>query len=140
MKIEVGEERGFYSRRFYREITSDVYDIAKRLREIDPDYFILYDVRKDRFEIHHKGQQDNTFCLIVPYDTLDERTLILVYETRAEKAKEIFAKMQKHNERLDRQKQEDMRDYIKWVGTETFNYLNKYESKDSIDKDSKFFR
>ncbi len=78
------------------EIRQDLYDISKRLREIDRGYFAVYNSLKSRFEVHHRGQR-NTFCLALPYETLDERTLRLVRRTRAERAEECMRELEREN-------------------------------------------
>jgi len=133
MVIEVGEEKGLFRKRDYVEVTSDVCDISKRVKGIDPGYFILFNKRKQRYELHHSGQPDFTFCLLIPYDTLDERLLNLIYDTRTEKLKEIVAKMEAHNEHLERKQDEYAKDYIKWVGSEVYNYVSTKAAKDTID-------
>ena len=72
------------------EVTADLYDIAKRLREIDPDYRVWYSYRRHKYEIHNVGQRGGTYALTVPYGELDERTLRLVRRTRAENAAEFI--------------------------------------------------
>lgn len=133
--IEVkGEVGGLFNRMEYLAVTTDVYDITKRIREIDPDYFILWNRIKDRYEVHSKRDPSFTFCLVIPYPELDQRTLDLVWDTRAEKARELIAKLNTENEYKDRKQEEYARDYIKWVGGEVFSYLDKFAAKDRIDK------
>ena len=70
------------------EVTGDLYDIAWRIRAIDPLYRVWYSYRKRRYEVHHLGQKGDTYALTVPYGTLDERTLRLVRRTHAKRKKE----------------------------------------------------
>ena len=65
------------------EIRQDVFDIADRLKEIDGDYFPVYNLTKRRFEIHHRGRRD-TLQLVLPYPSLDIRARQRVRETRRE--------------------------------------------------------
>ena len=59
------------------EIEDDVFEIVKRLKEIDDGYFVLYDTCKNRFEVHNY-YQENTYCLMCPYDVLDDRLIDIV--------------------------------------------------------------
>lgn len=90
------------------KITRDVYDIADRLKEIDPAYEVYRNLSKHRFEIHAHG----ALQIAVPYDKLDARTLSLVRETRVENADELMARLQKHNERVEREKQSAVKDRV----------------------------
>lgn len=81
-------------------IEGDLYYIEGRIREIDPDYFL---VRKGpAVEVHHRKQVGSTRVLTVPYPTLDARTLQLVRRTRAERAAAYLAELERENETLER--------------------------------------
>ena len=81
-------------------ITNDVFDIAKRIKEIDEDYFVVYDKRLCRFEVHNKRQRPDTLCLVLPYDTLDCRTIDKVVTTRIEYIAKQLAEIDAYNEKL----------------------------------------
>lgn len=88
-------------------IKNDLFDIDKRLKEIDRGYFAVYNFRKKRFEVHHSGQK-NTYCLTVPYDALDERTVRLVRKTRLERMEQL----QKEIERENAKKEKEIRNQV----------------------------
>lgn len=67
---------------YLRHITDDLYFIASRLKEIDPSYFVVYNLLKSRYEVHSKEQRGNTLCFVVPYDRLDARTIEYAKRTR----------------------------------------------------------
>ena len=80
------------------EIRHDVYEISKRIKNIDKDYYVVYDTSKGKFEVHNTSQIDNTFCLTLPYEFLDERTLKYVVETRSENIDKILNQIEQDNE------------------------------------------
>ncbi len=86
------------------EIESDCLDIVKRIKAIDEDYFVVYDLDAKKFQLHHKKQKQ-TYCLTFPFDTLDERAYLHVLKTRVQNSDEIFAKMEKENQALQRAKE-----------------------------------
>jgi hypothetical protein len=134
MKVEVGENRGLlYRERDYEEIKSDLLGIVKQVKAIDPDYFFLRRKRDGKIELHHKGQPDFSFCLMIPFDTLDDRTLKHVWDTRIEKTEALLAEMEAHNNKIDKDADDYMRDYVKWVSKETYSYVNKHYSKEVLD-------
>jgi hypothetical protein len=45
------------------KISGDVYDISKRIKNIDRDYYVVYDTSKQKFEIHNSSQIDSSYCL-----------------------------------------------------------------------------
>ena len=78
------------------EIVHDVYYIAERLKEIDFNYFILYNTKRKKYEIHHAGQSD-TYCLTVPYDELDACTIDFVNQTRVENRDRLLKELDEEN-------------------------------------------
>ena len=80
------------------EIVHDVYYIAERLKEIDFNYFILYNTKRKKYEIHHTGQSD-TYCLTVPYDELDARTIDFVNQTRVENRDRLLKELDEENKK-----------------------------------------
>lgn len=62
-------------------VETDMHDIARRLREYDPTYFILRSKTDGRYEIHNTENIGSTYCMVIPWPVLDERTLDLVRKT-----------------------------------------------------------
>lgn len=79
------------------KIRHDVYEISKRIKDIDRYYFIVYDTSKSCFEIHNSSQVDSTYCLTLPYKFLDERTLNYVRETSSANIEKILQKIENDN-------------------------------------------
>ncbi len=79
-----------------RVIEDDMFGVARRLREIDSGYFVFLNYKTGKFEVHNR-RSSPTLCLVLPYETLDERTVNRVRYTRAERAKAIIADMERHN-------------------------------------------
>lgn len=52
-------------------IKNDFFNIAERLKEINPQYALFFNHIADRYEVY-VGEM---LVFIVPYDELDERTL-----------------------------------------------------------------
>lgn len=81
-------------------IANDLFDIASRLKEIDDGYFVCYNRKASRYEVHNNRQKGSTFCLAVPYDALDARTVELVRKTRVENACKLLEEMERANSAL----------------------------------------
>ena len=79
----------------------DVYEISKRIKDIDRYYFIVYDTSKSCYEIHNSSQVDSTYCLSVPFKDLDERTLKYVRETSSANIEKILEKIEKENKLVE---------------------------------------
>ena len=87
--------------KYFTRIENDVLDIAARLREIDDGYFIVYNGLFRRLEVHNQKQRGNTFCLVVPSNRLNARTVELVRKTRAENADRLLTEIDEHNARVE---------------------------------------
>jgi len=83
-------------------IECDLFDIVNRVKEIDDNYYIVFNKNKEKFEVHYRGQMP-TFCLTVPYDFLDARTVNLVLKTKVENSKKLFEEIDNHNSNLQKQ-------------------------------------
>ncbi len=79
-------------------IESDVFDIGARLKEIDGGYYPVYNLTKNRYEIHHSGKK-NTLQVVLPYDGLDARAIQKVRETRIEYADVKLREIDRENEK-----------------------------------------
>lgn len=117
-------------------IESNVYHIPERLREIDPEYFIVRNHKTHKFEVHHWGQKDGTLSLILPYDELDQRTIERVRSTRIEYIDRIISEMDKHNERLIASREKTVFDKSDQILREIHRYVSTHESKETIPEDA----
>lgn len=82
------------------EIKSDCLDIVKRIKEIDADYFVLYDPEENKFQLHHHSLR-RTYCLTFPFDVLDERAVLYTLKTRVQNSDELFEEMDELNRKKD---------------------------------------
>ena len=83
------------------KLNQDVYNITKRVKEIDKDYYIVYNTSKNKFEVHNSKQIGSAYCLTLPYDCLDERSLNYVYKTRSENIEKIMYEIENLNNSLE---------------------------------------
>ncbi|MCH5164002.1 MAG: hypothetical protein J1F36_03210 [Clostridiales bacterium] len=80
----------------YQTIKGDLFDIARRLKEVDKDYFVVYSYRDHRYEVHNRGNKGNTFCFSAP--SLDERVVIRARRTRRERIAQLMREIEAGNE------------------------------------------
>ena len=79
------------------KIDYDVYNISKRLKEIDRNYFIVYNTSKKNFEIHSSSQISNSYCLTLPFKNLDVRALKHVHTTKVKNIDKILNQIETEN-------------------------------------------
>ncbi|MCM1368006.1 MAG: hypothetical protein NC184_04265 [Roseburia sp.] len=80
-----------------RVIEDDLFGVCRRLKTIDDGYFVFLNYKTGKFEVHNSRCAPSTLCLVLPFDTLDERTVRRVLYTRAERVAEIVERMEREN-------------------------------------------
>ena len=88
------------------KIENDIFFLAERLREIDPDYFIALNTKTKNFEVHNSSQPINTFCLLVPKNKLDPSLVEYVRKTRANRQKKLLAEIETANQKMQKQNEQ----------------------------------
>ena len=79
-------------------VYDDLYDIDRRIREIDSGYYIVYNTLKKAYEVHHSMQMGGSYCLTLPHKQLDARAVEYVLKTRAHNAARFFEEMESENQ------------------------------------------
>ncbi len=81
-------------------ITEDLYDVARRIKEIAPYYFVVYNEQKGTYELHSDLERP-TYVLTFPFSKLDARCIEHTLKTRVENFDRIIKEMDKHNKQLE---------------------------------------
>jgi hypothetical protein len=118
------------------EIKTNVYFIPERLREIDGGYFVVRDLDRAVFEIHNRNQPDTTFCLTVPYDGLDERTVTLTLKTRIANIEKIIRETEDENEKIKKSRLAVDMDKAAWATKEVLDYANRHSLIETPDSEA----
>ena len=79
------------------KIESDVYNISKRIKNIDKGYYVVFNTSTNKFEIHNEHQAGSSYCLTLPFTQLDERTINFIEETKSENIEKILSKIENEN-------------------------------------------
>ncbi len=83
------------------KILCDVYNISKRIKDIDKNYYVVYNTSKQKFEIHNSKQYGTSYCLTVPFNQLDKRTLKYVLKTQSANIDEILDQIENDNKKRE---------------------------------------
>lgn len=100
-----------------QKICHDLFNIVGRLQQIDADYAVYRNCAKDRFEVFWRGK----FAFVVPFDRLDNRTLVYTKKTRRANADELEREIdesnaaiyQSQNQTIQKMKAK-IKDYVKY--------------------------
>ena len=93
----------------YLKRIGDVFNIEARLKEIDDGYEIYFNLKMNRYEVHNKNQKRDTFCLVVPFDSIDARLINLVRKTRVERTAKLIEEIENENREKETKDAENKR-------------------------------
>lgn len=103
---------------WYKHISHDLYDIAGRIREIDDGYFILFNRKSGKYEVHHVDSYPRTYQFLVPFPELDARTLEHCKRTLVQNSERLLAEMDKRNQKIEETKMKNANNEIESIGVE----------------------
>lgn len=90
------------------KIKNDLFDIADRIKEINPLLEICYDTEKGKFLI----MKGSMVYATIPYASLDVRALDYAYEVRPDNIDNLISEIDKFNETKRRDSVKDTQDEI----------------------------
>ncbi len=114
------------------KIDSDVFDIVKRVKEIDDGYYIVFDVSKNKFELHNSKQQ-STYCLTCPFGNLDKRLIDFIHETNCGNIDNILEEIDNNNRNIERNVYKNAKNTSDFMLREIYAFSNN-SSKNLDDK------
>lgn len=83
------------------KISNDLFFISNQLKEIDDGYFIAFNTKLKRYEIHNSKQPFSTFCLVVPNNKLNPSLVEYVRKTRSTNQKKLLEEIEISNKKLE---------------------------------------
>lgn len=125
----------FIEGRFYKDripVISHAMDIPVRLKEVNRDFFCMFNIRTQKYEIHCASQPESTLSCVLPFDELDYRAIQYVREFSRERMQNIAKEIEEYNEHLDRKRESELLDKAGYKTREAFNYLRNNSKTDSI--------
>lgn len=104
VRKDISKIRYTLNKRQYLElVTTSVNRIPERIRHIEDGYFIVYNKITGKYEVHSTFNYGDTFCFIVPYPELDDRTLTYCLETNiANRGDDIVKDIDERNRKADK--------------------------------------
>ena len=127
----------FLGKLHLEELTTNVYLIPERIREIDSQYRVVRNLKDKWYELHHFGQFEktgNSFCLVIPYSELDCRAVEFVNRTsiRNRNLQRELREMEEENEKKKAKKEADLKEQTTREATEILKFCHN-SSRDWID-------
>ncbi len=104
-----------------KKIENDLFNISERLKNIDSGYYLVYNNRRSRYEVRNSDLGDK-ICFVVPYKSLDERTLIYARKTFINNSKKLLSDIEKNNKDIEDKNYNRIKDECQYKFKEIFNY------------------
>ncbi len=111
------------------EIKNDLFNIVNRLKQIDENYFVLFNLKNKKFELHNKMQGNKTYCLTFPFNTLDERAVEHAYKTSVKNASKIFFEIETQNKKIEEKSKQKILDECADIFNEIYKYSNAHTTE-----------
>lgn len=102
----------------------NVFEIGKRVKEIDNNYLLLYNRIKKQFEVHNISQLKDTFVFSVKKEDLNARFLEYLRKTRKERMNELFYKIELQNMQNEIKKSKLLKEKYGFLAKEILDLSN----------------
>jgi hypothetical protein len=118
MSYEDNVYHAIEKRKHLRPLFTNTNDIPQRIREYDPNMFVVYNTQTGFYEVHSMAHIFDTFATQIPFKVLDIRALwwLKMHSLKDKSIYEYASEIDEKNEKLKRQKAKQARnntiDYI----------------------------
>ena len=116
-------------------VVSHALNIPARLKAVGAGYFVMLNVRTQRFEIHDAAQRENTLACVLPFDELDARAIEYARRYHVSRLGETAREVDDCNERLEREARRRCLEEAADKTREAVNYLKHRTDTDMIPKE-----
>ena len=116
-------------------VTGNALDIPQRLKEMDEGYFVMFNVRHQKYEIWHGSGSGGVLECVLPYDALDARAIRHVREHRIERQEELIREVEAHNRLLEQNLKKQWLEQAGERTREAVRYLRNRTDTDEIPKE-----
>ena len=120
-------------------IENDVFDVVKRIREIDDGYFVLFDTKKSQYELHNKYQK-YTYCLTYPYENLDSRLIDIINYSSIANIDKIMDEIDSNNECIEKNHNNTIKSQSEYMLREIYEFANNSSKELGTDSFSTLWR
>lgn len=109
----------------YLTIKSDVFNINKRIKSINKNYFVVFNKKLKRLEVHNKKFAKSPTEFVLPYKNLNKKTLQLILKNLKKSNKQKVNEINIHNEKIEKSIHTKELEERNYKLNEIFVYANK---------------
>ena len=93
---------------YHIPVVSHAVDIPIRLKELNGAFFVMFNTRTQKYEVHCADQPFETLACVLPYDELDARAIDYVREHSVHRMETIAKEIDEYNEKLARKREAEI--------------------------------
>ena len=116
-------------------VCSNALDIPQRLKEMNEGYFVMFNVKTQKYEIWHRGDGRGILECVLPYEALDARALRHVRKHRIERQEQLAREVEQHNRAMEEKLRKEWLDRASERTREAVKYLRYRTGTDEIPKE-----
>jgi hypothetical protein len=114
-------------------VDSHPLDIPQKLKEVDPDLFIMYNPTTDKYEIHRRGYE-NTLEMNLPYQELDNRAIMAFVNGRD--VWKVKAEIEANNAKIKADNEKRAKHEISCRLRDLHDYCSRHEREETLDENA----
>ena len=114
------------------KIDNDVFEITQRIKEIDDGYYIVFDTKKSRYELHNINQP-YTYCLTYPYGNLDSRLLDMILYTNINNIDNILNDIDNNNVKIENNVDNNIKNQTDYMVREIYDFASNSSKECVVD-------
>lgn len=109
-------------------VETSVNKIPEAIEEYDPAMFICFNSLNQAYEIHSLSNRGDTHAMSIPWETLDQRVINLVWRRDQKKhsLKDIIRDIDRHNDEIEERRQRQRRSDINAAARETRSVFKRF--------------
>ncbi len=104
------------------KIKNDAFNIAERIKALNPNYFVVFNTKNNKFEVHNT-KQTNTFCITCD-NGLNYTVIQKLRKTNIENIKKLMQEIEENNLKLENEQKRVIKDEVSYKAKEMFDYAN----------------
>ena len=112
-------------------VKNDLFNITRRIKEIDKNYFIAFNTKTKNFEVHNFCQSHSTFCFIAGKQ-LNASVLTKTKITSVKYFLKNLKKMQEDNLKLTNKTEEEVLTKNRDLLSSYISYFERFSNKDDV--------
>jgi len=110
------------------KLNDNVFNIINRLKKLNPNFFVLYNLENKKFELHSREYGRLSYVLTFPYDVLDGRAINFVQKCYSSPRLSVD-EIDKYNQKLKQREVEKAKSENEYKTTKVYDYANKKSNR-----------